>query len=367
MNGRNLNIVILGLSLSSAWGNGHATTFRSLISGMNAHGANVLFLERNVPWYAENRDLPQPDFCDLQFYDDLPELASRFHRRIRDADAVIVGSYLPEGIAVLDHVLARARGIVAFYDIDTPVTLAKLERGEEEFIARRQIPQLDIYYSFAGGENLDRLEQQFGARRALPLYCSVEPERYRATGEAKRWDLGYIGTYSADRQPTLERLLLEPARRLPHRRFLVAGPQYPQIDWPENVERIEHLSPEFHASCYSGQRYTLNVTRADMIRAGWSPSVRLFEAGACGTPVISDVWRGLTELFPEGEAIFLARTIEDVVRILEGTDEATRGAVAAAAQQRVLGSHSGKERAKQMLLSLHETQTRKALMVNPQT
>ena len=280
---------------------------------------------------------------------------------------MIVGSYVPDGVAVLDHVLASARGTIAFYDIDTPVTLGKLARGDEEFLERRQIPLLDLYFSFAGGDNLDRLEREFGAKRALPLYCSVQAERYRPTGEEMRWDLGYIGTYSSDRQPGLERLLLEPARRLPDRRFLVAGPQYPDIAWPENVERIEHLSPAVHASCYSRQRFTLNLTRADMTRAGWSPSVRLFEAGACRTPVISDVWRGIEELFADGEAIFLAQSTDDVVRILTETGEAEREAVAEAAQARVLHGHTGEKRAEQMLRFLKTSAKTQNLAATSQT
>lgn len=360
------NIVILGLSLSSAWGNGHATTYRALVSGLHACGCNVLFLERNVPWYAAHRDLPEPEFCDLHFYDDLDALSARFDRAIRDADAVVIGSYLPDGIAVLDLVLARASGTVAFYDIDTPVTLAKLARGDEEYLARRQIPSLDIYFSFAGGENLERLERDFGAKRAVALYCSVETGKYQPTGEAKRWDLGYIGTYSEDRQPGLERLLIEPARRLSNRRFLVAGPQYPEIDWPANVERIEHLSPAQHASCYSRQKFTLNVTRADMIRAGWSPSVRLFEAAACRTPVISDNWRGLRELFPENHAILIAQTSDDVVRMLTEMND-TREAIGLEAQKIVEKHHTGERRAVEMLQALMMKPTHIAFAFSYQT
>ncbi len=354
MKDRKLNIVIAGLSLSSSWGNGHATTYRALIAGLHALGHRITFLERDVPWYAENQDLPDPEFCELHLYTDLDDLRERFARTIRDADAVVVGSYVPDGIAVLDHVLATARGAVSFYDIDTPVTLGMLEREECDFIHPRQIPLLDIYFSFAGGPNLTRLEEEFGARRAAALYCSVRADQYRPTGEPFAWDLGYIGTYSPDRQPTLDALLLEPARRLPDRRFLVAGPQYPDIDWPHNVERIEHLSPAFHASCYSRQRFTLNVTRTDMIRAGWSPSVRLFEAAACGTAIISDIWPGITEFLPDGEAIRLARDSEDVIAILTQTTDESRERLAAAARGRVLAHHTGEKRAGEVAEALRE-------------
>ena len=352
---RPLDIVIFGLSLSSSWGNGHATTFRSLIRGLHAEGHRVLFLERDVPWYASQRDLPDPDFCELTYYSDVTRVIEDYAARLRSADAVIVGSYVPDGGKVIAELAELACRRICFYDIDTPVTLARLEQDDEEYLRRSQIPVFDAYFSFSGGEVLSRLERQYGARRALPLYCSVDADRYGNTGEAFRWDLGYLGTYSADRQPTLDRLLIEPARRLPHLRFVVAGPQYPaEIDWPENVERIEHLPPADHPSFYTRQRFTLNVTRADMIAAGWSPSVRLFEAAACGTAIISDFWRGLDDLLPHGEALIIAHRTDDVVRTLTDIDEAGRGLLARAARERVLDGHTGLARARELAALLEE-------------
>lgn len=347
------DIVILGLSLSSSWGNGHATTFRALIRGLHAEGYRVLFLERDMPWYAGNRDLPDPDFCTLEYYHGVDDLLARFTEPLKAAEAVIVGSYVPDGVAVIDALACLRLPQLCFYDIDTPVTLAKLGRGDEEYLARRQIALFDTYFSFSGGPVLTRLQREFGARSAQALYCSVDTSRYGPTGEAHVWDLGYLGTYSLDRQPTLERLLIEPARRLPQLRFVVAGPQYPDtINWPSNVERIEHLPPAQHRSFFNRQRFTLNVTRADMIAAGWSPSVRLFEAAACGTPVISDVWEGLETLFPPGEAIVLARDTQDVIMALQNTTGAQRDALAAAARWRVLARHTSTARAAELITML---------------
>ncbi|MFP5078415.1 glycosyltransferase [Rhizobium sp. YIM 134829] len=358
---RPLDIVVLGLSLSSSWGNGHATTFRALLRGLAAEGHSVLFLERDVPWYAAHRDLADPDFCTLDFYDDVPTLIGRYRERLARADAVIIGSYVPEGIAVIEAVAALRPKRLAFYDIDTPVTLARLERGEEEYLARRQIPLFDAYFSFSGGAVLTRLERDFHARKALALYCAVDPDRYGPTGEAPIYDLGYLGTYSPDRQPTLERLLIEPARRLPQLRFVVAGPQYPaEIDWPANVERIEHLPPADHARFYGRQRFTLNVTRADMIAAGWSPSVRLFEAAACGTPIISDRWQGLDALLPDGEALLIADDTDAVVAALTGLEESRRQAIAQAARARVLADHTGQARARGLVADLRALAPRTA-------
>lgn len=341
-----LDIVILALSLISSWGNGHATTFRALLRGLHAEGHRMLFLERDVPWYAKERDLPEPDFCELRLYRDLSDMLSKYAERIRAADAVIIGSYVPEGVTVIDRVAALSPKRLCFYDIDTPVTLAKLDRGDEEYLARRQIPLFDAYFSFSGGAVLATLEQGYGARKAAALYCSVDAERYENTGEMFEWDLGYLGTYSPDRQPTLERLLIAPARRLPHLKFIVAGPRYPaDIAWPTNVERVEHLPPAGHASFYSRQRFTLNVTRADMIAHGWSPSVRLFEAAACRTPIISDPWPGLDDFLPEGEGLIVARSTQDVVSALNGLDEKRRNAMADLSRQRVLQGHTGRMRA----------------------
>ena len=104
------DLVILGLSLSSSWGNGHATTFRALIRGLQTHGQRVLFLERDVPWYAENRDLPDPDFCRLAYYKSVDELVARYAADLTGAGGVIVGSYVPDGVAVIDALARLKRG-----------------------------------------------------------------------------------------------------------------------------------------------------------------------------------------------------------------------------------------------------------------
>jgi len=342
---RQLRVVVLGLSLSSSWGNGHATTFRALLKAFAARGHDVTFLERDVPWYAAHRDLSDPDFCRLAFYSDLQDL-ERFREDVAGADAVIVGSYVPEGVAVGRWVQRTAKGVVAFYDIDTPVTLAKLERGDYEYLAPSLIPQYDVYFSFTGGLTLDLLMNRYGSPAARALYCSVDPDAYPALERQKRWDLSYLGTYSPDRQSTLERLLIEPARRAPHLRFVVAGPQYPaNIDWPRNVERIEHVPPADHPAFYAESRFTLNVTRADMIRAGFSPSVRLFEAAACRTPIISDTWAGIETLFVPGREIILAQDSGDVVEVLDRWPDERCRALGSAAQQRIMTEHTAAHRA----------------------
>lgn len=345
-----LSIVILGLSITSSWGNGHATTFRGLVRELDAAGHDVLFLERDQPWYAAHRDLPHPPYGRTELYGSLDELHDRFAQAVRDADLVIVGSFVPQGAQVGDWVQREAGGLSAFYDIDTPVTLARLARGEHDYLRPEQIAGYDLYLSFTGGPTLRRLEHHFGSPRARVLYCSVDPLLYHPDPQPAAWDLGYMGTYSDDRQPGVDRLLLQPARTWAGGRFIVAGPQYPQdIEWPGNVEYQPHLPPAKHRAFYNRQRFTLNITRADMVRAGWSPSVRLFEAAACGTPIVSDPWAGLDTLFVPGREIVVAESAAHVLSVLRDMPEEHRLLMAERARRRVLAEHTAAHRAAQLV------------------
>ena len=350
-----MKIVVLGLSITSSWGNGHATTYRGLLREFALRGHEVHFLERNVPWYADNRDLTELPGVDVKLYPNLDELKRRFVSDVHDADAVIVGSYVQEGIAVGNWVLQNATGVTAFYDIDTPVTLSALRRGASDYLSAEQIQRYRLYLSFTGGPTLRELEKRWGSPAARPLYCAVDPRDYFHESADTAWDLGYLGTYSRDRQPALERFLLQPARRAPEKRFIVAGPQYPEeIAWPENVERVVHLAPVRHRRFYNQQRFTLNITRADMVAAGWSPSVRLFEAAACGTPIISDYWPGLEDFFTPNEEILIAESSEDVDRFLSELSSGDAATIGRAAQRNVLAQHTAAHRAMELEAHLME-------------
>lgn len=341
-----MKIAILGLSVTSSWGNGHATAFRSLVKGLSKRGHSVVFLERDMPWYSANRDMPESEFCSIIIYNSVSQLKKDHLKEIVQADAVIVGSYVPDGIEAGQWVIDNAPGIKAFYDIDTPVTLSKLRSNTCSYLSPRLIPHYDIYLSFSGGKCPGIFEYEFGSPATRQFYCSVDPDLYYPSRSVKKWDLGYLGAYSDDRQSSLENLMLEAARRWEKGRFIVAGPQYPQhISWPNNVERIEHMPPSLHIDFYNHQRFTLNITRADMIKTGYSPSVRLFEAAACGVPVISDWWEGIDSIFTPGEAIFISRSPNDTLEILNNISERHRLNVGEKAKQTVLKQHTGLQRA----------------------
>ena len=371
-----LKIVIIGLTITSSWGNGHATTYRGLVRELARRGHEVLFLEHDKPWYASNRDMPHPPFGTTHLYTNLADLQARFTGEVREADLVIVGSYVPEGVEVGRWVIRTAQGATAFYDIDTPITLAKLERGDTEYLSPDLIPLYNLYLSFTGGPTLTRLEQEYGSPMARPLYCSVDPTLYypddasskfqvpspksqvprdyairniQYVTNPKSYDLGYMGTYSDDRQRPLKWLMLEAARRWPGGRFVVAGPQYPaHIEWPPNVMRIEHLPPAEHRAFYNAQRFTLNITRADMARAGYSPSVRLFEAAACATPIISDRWEGLDSFFDIAAEILVSHSPEETLALLHDLPDEERIDIGNRARARTLREHTAAHRAAEL-------------------
>jgi spore maturation protein CgeB len=343
------DVVILGLSVTSSWGNGHATTWRSLIQGLAARGHRTLFLERDMPWYAGNRDEPQPEGAVTELYDSFEDLPARYEDAVESAALVIVGSFVPDGARVGEWVTSVARGVTAFYDIDTPITLSKLAAGDHDYLTPSLLPRYHLYLSFTGGPTLRFIEREYGAPMARVLYCSVNTGLYRPVPAATRWDLGYLGTYSGDRQPMLESLLLEPARRWLQGRFAVVGPMYPEgIIWPQNVDREIHLSPREHPAFYAAQRFTLNITRSAMKEAGYSPSVRLFEAGACAVPIISDWWEGLDALFTPDKEVLVSNGPDQTLNCLFDIPDARRLEIGAAARKRILAEHTPERRVLQL-------------------
>jgi spore maturation protein CgeB len=352
-----MKIVVFGLTISSSWGNGHATLWRGLCRALAKRGHRVIFFEQDAPYYACNRDLSEVPGGALVLYDSWETVRSRASAELVDADAAMVTSYCPQGVEATKVVLAEARGVRAFYDLDTPVTLARLKAGEDVgYIGPRGLADFDLVLSYTGGAALDVLRADLGARIVAPLYGHVDPEVHRPVPvlDHYRSDLSYLGTYAADRQAALEALFVAPARRWPEQRFLIGGAQYPQdFPWSENIYFVRHLPPSEHPAFFSSSRLTLNVTRQAMAEMGWCPSGRLFEASACGTPILSDGWDGLEAFFEPGREILVARTTDDAVAALDLSD-AELQRIATASRERTLAEHTSARRAEQLERLLFE-------------
>lgn len=346
-----MKLVIFGLTVSSSWGNGHATLWRGLCKALAARGHDVVFFERDVPYYAMNRDLRELPGGTLVLYPDWAQNLAAARAHLADADVAMVTSYQADGVAATELVLESPAAVKVFYDLDTPVTLDALASGREvAYLGPRGLRDFDLVLSYTGGAALDELRSRLGARRVAPLYGHVDPDVHRPVepDEHYRADLSYLGTYAEDRQAALERLFIDAARRMPGERFLIGGAQYPQaFPWTDNLWFRKHMPPEFHPAFFSSSRWTLNVTRRAMAEMGWCPSGRLFEAAACGCPVVSDAWEGLDAFFTPGEEIVLARDTDDVVRAMRMGD-AERDALARRARERTLDEHTSARRAAEL-------------------
>lgn len=343
-----MKIVIFGLTVSSSWGNGHATLWRALIAALARRGHRIVFFERDVPYYAVHRDLQALSGGDLLLYPSWPEISARARQEVRDADVGIVTSYCPDGIAATNLLADMPVPCRVFYDLDTPVTLANLGAGDSLiYIGDRLLADFDLVLSYTGGAALELLRTRLGARNVAPLFGSVDPDAHRPVPpcDAYRSDLSYLGTYAADRQAALMALFIEPARHLPQRKFLIGGAQYPQdFPWTENIFFVGHVAPSWHPSFYASSRLTLNVTRQVMARLGWCPSGRLFEAAACGAPIISDYWDGLDSFLTPGREVLVARSKDDVSAALELGDWELQ-AIAQNGRERTLAEHTAERRA----------------------
>ncbi len=347
-----MKLVIFGLTVSSSWGNGHATLWRGLCRSLSNRGHSVVFFERDVPYYSSTRDLVDlPGGGDLILFSDWNDIAAVAQRHLSDADVGMVTSYCPDAQAASNLVLDSNAGLKVFYDLDAPVTLDRIRKGETvDYIGPRGFRDFDLVLSYAGGKTLEALKQILGARLVAPLYGSVDPAVHRPVAPHAEFqaDMSYLGTYSADRDDALRMLLLEPARRFPERKFIIAGSLYgADFPWLPNIYLVNHLAPAQHPAFYCSSNITLNVTRGPMAELGYCPSGRLFEASACGVPVFSDYWEGLDNFYEPGTEILIGRSTDDAIDLLTRSPEEL-AAIGHAARERTLANHTSDERVKDL-------------------
>ena len=348
-----MKIVVFGLTVSSSWGNGHATLWRGLLKALIRRGHDVAFFERDTDYYRDNRDLHALPGGELVFYPDWPAVAARAARAVAEADVALVTSYCPDAAAAERAVLDAPRALRVFYDLDTPVTLAALDEAgsggaRPAYVGPEGFSGYDLVLSYTGGPALDALAARLGARRVAPLYGHVDPDLHRPVPRAPRFaaDLSYLGTYAADRQAALDALFIGPARARPASRFLIGGAQYPaDFPWTDNIFFVRHLPPPDHPAFFSSGRLTLNVTRRAMAAMGWCPSGRLFEAAACGAAILTDDWAGLGSFFAPGEELIVARDTADALAAVDLSDAELKH-IAEAGRARVLAEHTSDRRAR---------------------
>jgi spore maturation protein CgeB len=362
-----VKITIFGLTLSSSWGNGHATPYRAILRALHRRGHEITFYEKNVEYYYWRRDFASCDYCALVLYSSWKEVRKQALAEASESDAVIVGSYCPDGALISDDILSLSRPLHVFYDLDTPITLANLNSQSLDYIRSDQMSSFDLYLSFTGGEVLSELASRWNVSNPRPLYGCVDPDVHARVPvrEEFRCDLSYMGTYAADRQHKLHELLISPARIMHNASFIAAGSLYPaEWAWPPNVRHYDHVPPADHPALYSSSRATLNITRDGMARYGYCPSGRFFEAAACGSPILSDWFCGLESFFRPNEELLIVHEAADVISALNSTDHELQQ-IAARARERTLAEHTGDVRAEQLLRYFDQVQAPTADQTRP--
>lgn len=344
-----MNIAIFGLSISSSWGNGHATIWRGLVRALILNNHKVTFFEKNVPYYAQNRDFLGMDGLNLVLYDSWQGVELTAASILNSVDVAIVTSYCPDALVASDLILCREVPLHIFYDLDAAATLKQIENGKKPFyIGNRLLKDFDLVFSYTGGQVIETIKEKLAAKEVFPLYGCVDPLVHRPVKSSPvyRSDLSYLGTFAPDRQEMLTRLLIETAHKNPAHKFIIGGALYPEnFMWGANISFVAHVPPSEHSSFYCSGKFTLNITRGAMAETGFSPSGRLFEAASCGVPVISDQWAGVEQFFTPGEEIVIATNSEDVTDALQMSEE-NRMTIAFRAYQRVQREHTAMHRIK---------------------
>ncbi len=347
-----LDLVIIGRSILSSYGNNTAALYRGLINELAQQGHRTTFLEPFNNVAAGYRDLLRSPYCEVWTYASTDQLMDHYTAAIRSADVVMLGNGIPDTDRVAHWIATEARGITIYYDSNLARTRDSLAEGNiyPDCITCGSIANFSLFLSTTGGPALKQLADEYQLGFARPLYESVDPYSFYRTDVDKTYDLGFIGNFKAERTSQLEELLIGPANYTPNRQFALAGDHYPvNRIWPQNLTYLEHLPETNHVDFYNRQRATLVLSRADRRELGYTPSRRLLAAAACGVPVLTDAWEGLEEFFEPGREVFSVAAKQDVLDVLYHTDKDLRRRVGSAARGRIMEGHTTAHRARQLL------------------
>ena len=350
-----MRLVLFGSSLVSAYWNGAATYYRGICKAMHARGHEVVFVEPDIYERQSHRDLLEdPPYAEVRVCTGWNELQRELDRA-RGADLVAkcsgVGGWDMElAEAVLGLQCARTR--VAFWDVDAPHTLAAAfaEPARTDGTFRALIPRYDLILLYGGGPPVEEAYARLGARRTQLVYNAVDPAEYYPVPShpGRACDLLFMGNRMPDREERVVDLFFEAARRAPDLAFVLGGNGWADCTLPSNVRWVGHVPTGEHRSWNCSARMVLNINRADMASAGYSPPTRVFEAAGCGSCVITDMWPGISTFFAPNEEILQANSAEGIVFYLRSITRARAEMIGAAARQRVLRDHTYDARAAEL-------------------
>jgi spore maturation protein CgeB len=344
-----MRLTFFGSSLVSAYWNGAATYYRGLLAALARHGHEIVFCEPDAFDRQAHRDLEtDPDYARVLVYSTAAERDRLVARALRSSDWVFKCS----GVGIWDEELEAAisgggPARTAFWDVDAPATLAHM-RSAAGSALRALIPGFDHVFTYGGGPPVVAGYLAVGARACEPVYNGLDPDAHRREESEPTWDLLFMGNRLPDRDERVQEFFVGPAATLPDHRFALGGSGWDDVPLPANVARLGHVPTGDHNRLNAASRLVLNIHRAPMVRNGWSPATRMFEAAGAAACQITDAWRGIGAFFEPGREILVARNGGDVVRLLKTVPAEQAERIGRAAQERALREHTYARRAERV-------------------
>jgi spore maturation protein CgeB len=354
MRAQRLKIAFFGSSLVSSYWNGAATYYRGLLRALAARGHETTFYEPDAFDRQRHRDMPDPPWAKVVVYagDDDEAALRQVAAAARQADVLVKASGVGVYDRLLEHALleaSRRTQQVIFWDVDAPATLARVQ-GEPNDPFLRLIPRYDAVFTYGGGKPVVDAYRALGARSCVPVYNALDPETHHSVSPSPAYsaDLTLLANRLPDREARVNEFFLEPARRLPARRFLLGGNGWDGAPLPPNVRCLGHVSTREHNALNCSALAVLNVARDSMAAVGFSPATRVFEAAGAGACLITDAWEGIELFLEPGREVLVAENGAQVAEQLEQLSVERARTLGRAAQRRILEHHTYARRALQV-------------------
>ncbi|HET9068474.1 MAG TPA: glycosyltransferase [Amaricoccus sp.] len=354
-----MKIAFYASSLLSSYWNGAATYYRGLLSALAVRDYEIAFYEPDAYGRQQHRDINPPDWARVVVWPADEASAAKVIAEAATADVVVKAS----GVGVFDDLLlegllraARPDAIRIFWDVDAPATLAEM-RAAPDHPLRRALSQLDLVLTYGGGPPVIAAYHALGARACVPIYNAVDPATHHPVPPHPEFgaDLSFLANRLPDREARVESFFLDPAARLPDRRFLLGGNGWEDKPMSANVRRLGHVGTALHNAFNASPRAVLNVARDSMADVGFSPATRVFEAAGAGACLITDAWEGIEIFLAPNQEVLVARDGQDVADHLVALTPERARAIGDAARRRVLAGHTYARRAGEVDALLRQT------------
>jgi len=345
-----MKIFVFGSSITSSYWNGAATYYRGIYRRLSSFGHEITFAEPDAYGRQQKRDEGDFSYVNSIVFKTEADLR-RLLAEACGADLVIKHS----GVGVFDDLLEESvlecrSGVtaVAFWDVDAPATLARVESDPQDNF-RRLIPEYDLIFTYGGGPRVVERYSGLGAANCHPIYNALDPDTHfpvQADPEIA-CDLLFVGNRLPDREQRVEEFFLRAAALGPQFKFALGGEGWAGKPMPGNVRWLGHIGTSDHNHVNCSARMVLNINRESMARTGFSPPTRMFEAAGAGACVISDAWQGIETFFEPGAEVLVAEHAEDVLHYLRVFTRDDAAGIGTAMRSRALREHTYQLRARQ--------------------